>query len=331
MNNMAIKLLFVLLSQILLSSISFADSYKVCDVDLINKESLYSWHNVRGSMPIYLQPGDEFIYYKKLLDQFNTNLAAEEFENEFVQKFIQTLTTVINKKQRDILKIRRHPMSDQYVLSTKSDDIPVPCQDIDKIYLIDMAHLVNSLNKIHDFSFEVLRAQGNILMQQRNLQYQNWFDNGLPMWPQETWFNGLFLGESDAEQPARHQWVLLRPSVGLGANAHKSISNSKLEATLGLEIAGFAHYLNDDYSKYWGMSLLTTLGDDVGVGYGVLLRYNNYVLGYTTREKDAARGIGDDNEYIFIGYDLYQLVHENKNKYDGFKQKVRATLDEYQK
>ncbi len=322
--------LLALLLQVLSISASYADSYIVCEVDLVNKVSKFSWQEVQDTVPLFLKPDDELIYYKRLLSQFRVGLSVEEQRNEFVKEFIQLLTDIIDNNKRDILKIRLHPMSDSYVLATRSSDYPIPCNDIEENYLIDIAHMVNSLNKIHDASFEVFREQADKTIQLRNMQYQNWFDNGLPMWPQETWLNGLFLNESDAEQPARHQWVLLRPSVGIGSNVNNSISNSKLEATLGLEIAGFAHYLNDDYSNYWGMSLLTTLGDDVGVGYGVLLRYNNYVLGYTKREEDAALGIDDDNGYIFIGYDLYQLLHDKKDGFEGFKRKVRTTIDAYQ-
>lgn len=79
-----------------------------------------------------------------------------------------------------------------------------------------------------------------------------------------------------------------------------------------------------------GYSVLATLGEDAGIGYGLLLRYDDYVPGYTRRNEDAALGINSDSEYIYLGYDLYNLVHEKKDRFREYQQKIRETIAEFQ-
>ena len=329
MKHIVVKLQLVFLLTVMPVLYAQADTILLCGQDISHKNSPFKWELVQDMVPMYLFPNEAKNIYQQLLDDYVRNLSQDEEQLVQVKQFIDLQKAIITGKKSALLAIKAGPFSGDELLSKEDTIFAIPCEKTEESWLIDITYLAIAYKKIHDASFEQFRAQADRTIQRRNMQYQNWFDNGLPMWPQETWLNGLLLNESDAEQPARHQWVLLRPSVGIGSNTHGGISNNKLEATLGLEIAGFAHYLNDDYSKYWGLSLLTTLGDDAGVGYGVLLRYNNYVLGYTKREKDVALGIDDNNEYIFIGYDLYQLLHDKKDGFDGFKRKVRATIDNY--
>lgn len=329
MKHNVLKLQLIFLLTAMPALYAQAENVLLCGNDISDKNSPFKWELVQDRVPMYLYPNEAKNIYQQLLDDYVRNLNQNDEQHVQVKQFIDLQEAIVAGKKSALLAIKAGPFSGDELLSGHDTVFAIPCEDAQKSWLIDITYLTIAYKKIHDASYEQFRTQADKTIQRRNMQYQNWFDNGLPMWPQETWLNGLLLGESDAEQPARHQWVLLRPSVGIGGNAHKSISNNKLEATLGLEIAGFAHYLNDDYSKYWGLSLLTTLGEEVGVGYGVLLRYNNYVLGYTTREKDVALGIDDNNEYIFIGYDLYQLLHDKKDGFDGFKRKVRTAMEQY--
>ncbi|MGB5398257.1 MAG: hypothetical protein WBN96_14015, partial [Gammaproteobacteria bacterium] len=210
---------------------------------------------------MYLYPGDTEKVYQQLLDSYLLNLEQGDLQRAQVKQFIAVQKSIIRGESSAILVIDPGFNSGYELISGHETVFIVPCESAQESWLIDIAYLATAYSKIHNVSFEVFRETANATIQKRNLQYQNWFDNGLPMWPQETWLNGLFLDESDAKQPARLQWVLLRPSVGLGGNAHDGISNNKFAATLGLEVAGFAHYLNEDYSNYWGLSFLATIGE----------------------------------------------------------------------
>jgi hypothetical protein len=325
-----------LLSIVLLLSIAAPieaigdESTVICGSDISDFESPFKWQVIQDDVPIYLAPGDTKKIYQQFLNAYRENLTLDDATRDEVRKFVSLQESIISGMESAQLSIKAGPMSGDELLSGHKLIFPFPCADIGKNYLVDISYLAIAYKKVHDASFEVLRDAANKTIQLRNRQYQDWFDNGLPMWPQETWFNGLFLGESDADKPAKHQWVVFRPSVGLGGNSNGGITDSNLEATLGVEIGGFVRYLKADYSDYWGLSVLATLGEDAGVGYGLLLRYNDYVFGYSKRNEDASLGISDDNEYLYIGYDLYKLVHEKKDEFRQYKRKVRKTISEYQ-
>ena len=307
------------------------DAILLCDVDISTKDSPFKWQSVEKEVPLYLYPNDAEKLYQGLLDKYIRRLRPDDQQRSEVKQFIELQKNIIAKRVSALPVLKPNPFSSEWELLNGADQVfPVNCDDVDQSYLIDIYYLALSYKKINDASFEKFREVANATIQQRNLQYRNWFDNGLPMWPQETWFNGLFLGKSDAEKPAQHQWVIFRPSVGLGVNSSEGLSKGNVDETLGIEIGGFVRYLNNDYSNYWGLSVLATLGEDAGVGYGLLLRYDDYVLGYTRREEDAALDIGSDNEYFYIGYDLYKLVHDNKDRFNQYRQKIRQTISVYE-
>ena len=307
------------------------DAILLCDIDISAKDSLFKWHNVEKDVPLYLYPNDAEKLYQGLLDKYIRKLSSDDQQRSEVKQFIELQKTIISKQAPALLVLKPNPFSSEWELLNGANLVfPVNCDDVDQNYLIDIFYLALSYKKINDASFERFREAANATIQRRNLQYQNWFDNGLAMWPQETWFNGLFLGKSDADKPAEHQWVILRPSVGLGVNSSDGLSKGNVDGALGIEIGGFVRYLNNDYSNYWGLSVLATLGEDAGAGYGLLLRYDDYVLGYTQREEDVALGIGSDNKYIYIGYDLYNLVHHKKDRFSAYRQKIRKTISAYE-
>lgn len=304
------------------------ESTVICGSDISGHQSPFKWQLIQDDVPIYLAPGKAKIIYQQFLNSYRENLTLDDAKRDEARSFISLQESIISGKDSAQLSIKAGPMSGDELLSGHKTIFPIHCEDIDENYLIDISYLAIAYKKVHDASFEVLRDAANNTIQLRNRQYQDWFDNGLPMWPQETWLNGLLLDESDAEIPAKHQWVVFRPSLGLGGNLNDGFSEGNLDATLGVEIGGFVRYRSDDYSKYWGLSVLATLGEDAGVGYGLLLRYNDYVFGYNKRKKDASLGIGDDNEYLYIGYDLYKLVHDKKDEFREYKRKVREIISE---
>lgn len=331
MKTVLIKSIVIFAACLLVPAVQASSHFLVCGVDMSDKDTPYRWEIIEADLPIYIYPDDTVGIYRSLLNRYLDNLKPDDAQRSEVSAFVQLLEKLVANEVNPLLKVGPNPMTDEVeLLNSDQRVLLIKCDDITRQYLIDIVHLQLALRKIHDESFSQLRSQADANIQRRNQQYQNWFDNGLPMWPQETWLNGIFLDESDAVEPAHHQWVFLRPSVGLGVNSDDGINDGNLEATLGVEVGGFVHYLKDDYSSYWGVSVLATLGEDAGVGWGGLLRYDNYVLGFTRRNRDLSAGISEDRDYLYIGYDLLQLIDEKKNRFRGFKQKVRAGFAEYQ-
>jgi len=331
MNRVIVKWLIVFLSGVFATNLLASQhDFRVCETDLLSQDSIFHWQTLSAEVPMYLYPNETKQVYQKIRNSYLSVLRPEDAQRSEVLTMTSLLEELVSGQITPLVKIGPNPITDEVEIDFGSNlIIPVNCGDIDQSYLIDIIHLSNSLEKIHNASFSELRTVANQKIQRRNLQYQNWFDNGLAMWPQETWLNGLFLGESDAEEPAGYQLIFLRPSIGLGMNADDGLDDGKVEQVLGLEIGGFAHYLEHDYSSYWGLSLVATLGEDAGVGYGPLVRYNNFVLGFTRRDKDSSSGITEDRDYWYIGYDLLDLIADKKERFSGFKQKVRDNFSKF--
>jgi hypothetical protein len=150
-------------------------------------------------------------------------------------------------------------------------------------------------------------------------------NNGLPMWPWETWANGLRLGKSDWEPLFRTQWVLMRPTVGV-AMGTRSRAEANLDASVGIEPLGFVHYRDADYRSWWGASLLVTSTTRDGLGLGALLRWNDYVLGVTRHQSDVP-GQGNAN-FVFIGLDLYRMVNSRRDEFTAWKEQQRERVEE---
>jgi len=127
--------------------------------------------------------------------------------------------------------------------------------------------------------------------------------NGLPMWPQETWLNGMNIDfDTDtAERASDKQWIFLRPSIA-PALRFSGTDNSELDAALVIEPFGFIRYRKDsEFRKWQGASLMVSVTGDNGVGYGALYRYGNWIIG-------AAYHSQTSDTMLYASVDLYDLI-----------------------
>ena len=312
----------------------WADEVFTCRQNIADPSHPFYWENIKTHVPDSLGPGDTKPVYENFnrlyLERLSNNSDnLTDAQNKFISIFKQLQNDILNGKKTANISINTGDDGFELNSGAKLVSDNVPCKDIDLPYFRDIAYMTIAYKKIHFDSWETLMGAASRRIQHLGQQYEDWFNNGLPMWPQETYFNGLLLDESDAVEAKKWQLVVVRPSVGLGINTNNSLNKNKPEATLGIEPVGFVKYIKNDYSGYWGLSMLLTVGDDVGIGYGLLARYNKYTFGLTRRGEDIANGITDDNVYFYVGYDLYDLFHDKKNKFQGYKKKVRENLDRY--
>lgn len=148
--------------------------------------------------------------------------------------------------------------------------------------------------------------------------YEGWLMDGLAQWPWELWVNGLAISEDIREPPPLWQWVVARPSAGIDLS-YPSQESADVVPSFGLEVAGFVKYRNRSYRKHYGVSLLTTIGSEGGAGYGVAFRWNGYWAGYVFKE-------GDNADAVFLGLDLYRLVHDESRRNEIAQQIARELL-----
>lgn len=329
MNHTA-KFFIILLLWIPLSV--YADgAFIFCDKDINDTSHPFHRNNLQDLIPEDLKPGEAKDVYTQFLSRYESQLTEQQASMPLVKKFIALQKEILaGTKSANLGFSRDEDDNSIEILSSGSKDImDVPCRDSDEDYLKDIAFLVVAYRNVHNGSWSVIRDATTRQIQFLEQQYYEWYKNGLPMWPLETYVNGKFLDESDAVKPKKWQLVVLRPSIGLGLNTHNAFGESKAEATLGIEPIGYLKYTKDNYSAYWGVSLLVTGGDDVGFGYGVLARYNNYVLGITRREDNEKYGVSNNDAYLFIGVDLYKMIHEKEDRFREFKQKVNANIKKH--
>ena len=203
-------------------------------------------------------------------------------------------------------------------------EIAFDCEKLEQ-YQVDMASTSLVVAVIlAQRTIPAFAARAEAIATQSRL-HENLVKNGLPMWPWELWLNGKRLGEGDASPLFRRQVVLLRPSAGVEINTRDQRS-ADMDASLALELLGFVQYTDDSYSRWWGLSAVVTTTTGNGMGYGALLRYQNYSIG-VTRHKAEAPGEPDDT-YLMLNIDLYDLVQKKRAELPEFKQWARAQARE---
>lgn len=185
------------------------------------------------------------------------------------------------------------------------------------------AYLFRALYRVGNYGDLVYGQAAAAAMASRTYtSYHDMVFNGLPMWPWELWANGWFVPDRFTAPPPRTQLVLLRPGVA-PALRFDGDKNSAMDLALLLEPVGFVRYASDDYREWWGGSLLVTLTQDNGVGYGAQLRWNEFTVGVAHHRKP-------DDDLLYVSVDLYRLIlgdDRRTGSADVFLEGVRERLE----
>lgn len=151
--------------------------------------------------------------------------------------------------------------------------------------------------------------------------YHDLISNGLPMWPWELLLAGSRVPSDFTEPASTLQWIALRPNVG-PLLRFDGTENSQMDFGLTVEPFGFIRYRNADYSKWWGASALIGLTNDNGVGYGVLFRYDNFMLGAAYHDKS-------DDVLLYLNIDLYKYVLGEDGRTNQAEEFSRVLIDRF--
>ena len=111
----------------------------------------------------------------------------------------------------------------------------------------------------------------------------------------------------------------MHPSAGVLASV-ESNAESDLDATLLVEPIGFIKY-NDDYTQWYGASIIASFPTDREAGIGIALNYNQYRLGVTWH--DDPNGT-HDGAAIFLSTDLHKYIGDKKHEYEGYKKRLET-------
>lgn len=253
--------------------------------------------------------------YRKLESRLRSALSEAEQAMPKVPQFLANLV----RADQDVITVDDFTLvrkvGDPRVLvllqSSPADQLEIVCRKEVRVpqYLVNIVTVANVTARIKTNQLvPAFEARATAVARQAR-DVDNLLKRGLPMWPWELWANGKRLPESDAEPLFRSQWVLLRPTAGMAVDT-RSRADGDLQASVGIEPVGFIRYRGDDYSKWWGASLLVTTSSKSGVGLGGLLRWNNFVLGATRNQGQQAGQ--SDSTVLFIGVDLYEYLNKHR-------------------
>lgn len=171
----------------------------------------------------------------------------------------------------------------------------------------------------------IARRGGAIVASTAYRTYEDLLHEGLPMWPWELKVNETFMPETlDSRAPDR-QLTVMRPNLAVGL-VFDGDESSAADYALTLEPIGFVRYRADDYTRWWGASLLVTMTGDNGRGYGAMFRWNDFTLGIARHE----RSIGDDERMLFVSVDLYRHILGEDGRTataEGFLSALRERLE----
>ncbi len=135
--------------------------------------------------------------------------------------------------------------------------------------------------------------------------YNSWIFKGLAQWPWELKLNETLMPDEFNGDAPDWQWTVLRPNLGFAINPN-DYNDADLDYALMLEPVGFIKYLKDDgkigYDHWLGVSALVSITGDNGTGYGLMARYDNFMLGACKHDSQ------DQDWLIYLGVDLYKYL-----------------------
>lgn len=194
----------------------------------------------------------------------------------------------------------------QYSLLTDPDNpLRIPCSvfavGTPASFERTMAYALDAMERVgSDGTLKLAQRVATVVAGRAYKTYERMVFDGLAMWPWEMWINGIFV-PSDFKKPAPlFQLSFLRPNAS-PALKFDGTENSEIDYGFTFEPIGYVRYRDDSYKKWWGVSALITATNDNGIGYGALLRWDQYTLGVAYHEKD-------NSALMFVSIDLYKYI-----------------------
>lgn len=216
------------------------------------------------------------------------------------------------------------PVAAEYILRLPCTALAEPGDPV----LRDTAYFLDSMHQVASSDLGAAQVAAAARATAVYQSYEDLLTNGLPMWPWEMWVNSHKIPDDFNRAAPDTQWVFLRPNL---APVLVTGGDEDAELDLGLTVEiGHIWYRNADYSKWWGVSAMVAVTDDAGIGYGGMLRWNDYTLGVAAQD-------GEEDVAFYLSVDLYRLVLGERGQtnsaedfLDGLLQHVKGRLTERQ-
>lgn len=314
------------------------------DENHIVYQDLEAHRKVLNDTPIHKQIIQRQEFYQLLLNKFNATYSdSEDFDDERVQVTIRALKLYISdlpingEKPTIWNAVYRFDMDEMWLpgigpsvehneplkISCKSFEVPDADEKKDtKSAVVGVAYLsryVESLSRVGLKEIQIAAAAEADLISD---SYQSWIFKGLAQWPWELKLNEMLMPDNFNEEAPDCQFTLLRPNLGFAIKPN-DINDADLDYALMLEPMGFVKYLKADdkidYERWWGVSALVSITDSNGTGYGLMGRYNNFMLGACIHDSQ------NQDWMIYLGVDLYKYLLGE----DGKVRQYQRLKDQY--
>lgn len=282
----------------------------------------------------YIERGDEEGIWKEIEKKF---LADSEGWDENLRKTFQEAITGLMDGDiapsdfdvyKDISDIRKktylffHTPFRTELPHSASD---ATCRDDKKKFALEQMAAYALLIKRCSMEFEEpYFKKAKEVFQTLEKTYDKYLYEGFPMYPWEALAASWMLTDkSIANGPPKNQIVLMHPAAGFIAAAGAD-SDTDIDAVLSIEPIGWIRY-TDNYSSWYGASLLAVFPSERNAGFGFALNYNNFKLGVTWHDYDNSPY---ENPTIFFGMDLYQFIGNKYRQYTSYKEKVSKIISQ---
>lgn len=282
-----------------------ADAYRV-NINALELEVALaglSWDSAQ--LAVLRQAIDKYLVQVELMDGKETPTSWDHIPGPDVGKQIQYDFTAIKGFSSD-------------------DIIALNCEDIDsqnntkepKI-IAYFAYAMRETGAGED----LIKAQAGASAQSRAVytSYKDWLYNGLTMWPWEMLANQSKVNQNITSLAPTSQYIVMRPNASLALN-FDGVESSELDYALTLEPFGWIKYRSNDYKKWVGGSLLLSITDNNGIGYGGLFRWDNFTVGAAYHEKT-------NGPLLYLSLDLYQLLVGKDMKTNQADKMLKTALD----
>jgi hypothetical protein len=152
-------------------------------------------------------------------------------------------------------------------------------------------------------------------------RWENFLERGYSQMPWESFINGYLIRPPGLPKlgPPGHQWIILHPSVGFELKVD-SVDELRVKEVMNIELLGHIHYWGERLDKLWGLSISTTLRDDMDPGLGVQLHLSrNWNLGVSWHDFE-------EDPFLFMSVDLFSAASREAPRYLAAYQEQRKKL-----
>jgi len=195
------------------------------------------------------------------------------------------------------------------------NEIKLDTNEINEEQAKDLRYRAETVNRLLNIFKDEGRQMTLNAILKAETKWKNYLENGFSQYPWESFVNS-YITSFDIENPPGHQWVIFHPELGVEVST-EGIKQLKAKEVLAIELLGWVKYYGEDLRNFWGISGITTIRDDIGIGIGGILHFGTYFnLGVTWHDIDNDDNFFNDDLFVTFGIDLFKFAKSTSSKFE---------------